>query len=200
MRKDRDSEARSRSLYLAPDHELIERVLAGESEHYAMLVRRYQERLYRHALGMVLDGDAAADLVQDSFVKAYESLTKCRDRQRFGTWIFRILRNRCLDYLKQRRRRDSSLHDHHDVPAESGGPESDLENRLLGDVLESALGCLPQSQREAFLLKHVHDLNYEEMADIAGASVSALRMRVMRARDTLQSILAEEMRSRTGRM
>jgi RNA polymerase sigma-70 factor (ECF subfamily) len=149
---------------------------------------------------MVLDPDAAADLVQDTFVRSYTSLDRCRDRMHFSTWIFRILRNRCLDYLKERRRKDCSLDDHHDIPLESGGPDTDLENQALRDVLERALGDLPDAQREAFLLKHVHDLSYEEMADIVGASVSALRMRVMRAREMLQTILGDEARGKLHRV
>jgi RNA polymerase sigma-70 factor, ECF subfamily len=176
-----------------PDLELVEKVLAGDGDAYAVLVRRYQARLYRHALGMVLDEDVAADLVQDAFVKGYGSLGKCRDRSRFGTWIFRIQRNRCLDYLKERRRKDQPLEDHHHGLAVSGAdPGSDLDRRALGDALDRALAQLPEAQREAFLLKHVEDLTYEEMAEVVGASVSALRMRVLRARETLQTLLAAD--------
>ncbi len=175
----------------AADRDLVERVLAGEREPYAVLVRRYQQGLYRHALGMVLDGDAAADLVQDAFVKAYANLERCRDRSKFGTWVFRILRNRCLDYLKERRRQDLPLDDHRAFPAVEAGPESELERRSLRDALERALAKLPDAQREAFLLKHVQELSYEEMAEVVDASVSALRMRVLRAREMLQALLGE---------
>jgi RNA polymerase sigma-70 factor, ECF subfamily len=184
--------SRSHDSEAIPDEEVVERILAGESEPYVVLVRRYQERLYRHALGMVLDADAAADLVQDSFVRAYTGLRRCRDPGRFGTWIFQILRNRCLDYLKERRRKDVSLYDRPDIVAARGGPDLDLERNQLRAVLETALGKLPEAQREAFLLKHVHGLSYEEMAEVVDASVSALRMRVLRAREMLQAIVGEE--------
>jgi RNA polymerase sigma-70 factor, ECF subfamily len=182
------------------DEELVGRVLAGESDAYEVLVRRYQARLYRHALGMVLDGDVAADLVQDAFVNAFRRLDRCRDRSSFGTWIFRILRNRCLDYLKERRRKDLPLDDHHDLEAVGDGPESNFERSVLGDVIERALGQLPETQREAFLLKHVHDLTYEEIAEVVGASESALRMRVLRAREMLQTLLGEELGAPAGGM
>jgi RNA polymerase sigma-70 factor (ECF subfamily) len=174
------------------DQELVERVLAGERELYGVLVRRYQDGLYRHALGMVQDPDTAADLAQDAFVRAYTSLRRCRDRSKFGGWVFQILRNRCLDHLKERRRRDLRLDERLELQATEGDPESNLERRVLRDTLDRALARLPEAQREAFLLKHVQDLTYEEMAEVAGASVSALRMRVLRARELLRSLLEEE--------
>jgi RNA polymerase sigma-70 factor, ECF subfamily len=177
----------------APDQELVRSVLSGDSERYAVLVRRYQERLYRYALGMVMDSDAAADLVQDAFVRGYVNLRRCREQSKFGTWVFQILRNRCLDYLKERRRKDFPLdHQHHDACAAEDEEGSDLERWALRDALDRALAKLPEAQREAFLLKHVHDLTYEEMALIVDASVSALRMRVLRAREMLQSLLSDQ--------
>jgi RNA polymerase sigma-70 factor, ECF subfamily len=176
----------------ASTEELVARILAGDGEQYAVLVRRHQERLYRQALGMVMDADAAADLVQDAFVSAYTNLKRCRDPARFGTWLLQILRNRCLDYLKDRRRKDVPLDDHDDAAVAAGGPEFDLERGALRDVLDRALARLPDAQREAFLLKHVQDLTYEEMAEVVDASVSALRMRVLRARETLMALLNEK--------
>jgi RNA polymerase sigma-70 factor, ECF subfamily len=182
------------------DEELVGRVLAGERDAYEVLVCRYQARLYRHALGMVLDGDVAADLVQDAFVNAFRRLDRCRDRSSFGTWVFRILRNRCLDYLKERRRKDLPLDHHHDLAVGGDGPESNLERRVLGETIERALEQVPDTQREAFLLKHVHDLTYEEMAEVVGASESALRMRVLRAREMLQTLLEEVIGTPAGGM
>jgi RNA polymerase sigma-70 factor, ECF subfamily len=172
---------------------LVERVLAGDGEQYAELVRRHQQALYRHALGMLADPDAAADLVQDTFVNAYANLARCRDGARFGAWIFRILRNRCLDYLKEKRRRDVPLDVARNVAAERGDPGVDLERSLVRDAVARALDRLPAAQREAFLLRHVHDLSYEEMAEVIDASASALRMRVMRARELLMELLNEDL-------
>src|SRR5262249_28127630 len=82
------------------DAAVIGRVLAGDVQEFAVLVARYQSGLYRYAVSMVLDHDAAADMVQDTFVRAYTHLAACRDPSRFHAWIFQTLRHRCLDYLK----------------------------------------------------------------------------------------------------
>lgn len=173
------------------DAELIARILDGEQEHYAILVGRYQGMLYRHALGMVLQEDAAADLVQDSFIKAYTSLAHCQDPARFKAWIFRILSNRCKDYLKNRRRQTVPLEEDTALTPSSDDPEFDFEQQELQAAVNRALETLPDAQREAFLLKHVEGRSYEEMAVMLEVSVSALKMRVFRAREALQALLGE---------
>ena len=173
------------------DEELIQRILNGEGERYAILVERYQDALFRHAVGMVGDSDAAADLVQDSLVKAYTRLGTC-DPERFAAWLFRILRNRCKDYLKSRRRKDVPLLDDGPHAAPPGDdPGLTLDRTELGKVVAEALGRIPEPQREAFLLKHVEGRSYEEMAEMLDAGISALKMRVMRAREALQELLKD---------
>jgi RNA polymerase sigma-70 factor (ECF subfamily) len=173
-----------------PDAEVVERVLAGRREEYATLVERYQAMLYHHALGMVSSPDAAADLVQDSFVKGYTSLRSCQDPSRFGAWVHRILRNRCLDYLKDHRRRTVPIEERAAALTSRDDPEADLGRSETRRAVSAALATLPEAQREAFLLKHVDGLSYDEMAERLDASVSALKMRVMRAREALQALLA----------
>lgn len=172
------------------DAEVVRRVLAGESELYALLVERHQAVLYRHAVGMVSSPDAAADLVQESLVKGYTSLQSCQDPARFGAWVFRILRNRSLDYLKDRRRKNLSLEDGALEVASPDDPAGDLDRAEVARAVTAALAALPAPQREAFLLKHVEGYSYEEMAEMLGGSVSALKMRVMRAREALQAMLS----------
>jgi RNA polymerase sigma-70 factor (ECF subfamily) len=172
------------------DGELIGRILAGERDVYARLVERYQDTMYRHAAAMVSDRDAAADLVQDTFVKAFTRLDTC-DPDRFAAWLFRILRNRCKDWLKNRRQHTAPLQDDAHAAGEGDDPGRTLERTELGRVVDAALMRLPPAQREAFLLKHVDGLSYEEMAERLETGVSALKMRVMRAREALQDILRE---------
>jgi RNA polymerase sigma-70 factor (ECF subfamily) len=173
------------------DAELIQRILNGEGERYAVLVERYQDALFRHALGMVGDRDAAADMVQDSLVKAYTRLHTCNEPARFAAWVFRILRNRCRDWLKNRRQHTVELKDDTVVTADHDDALVAVERAQLGRVVEAALARLPEAQREAFLLKHVEGLSYEEMAERLDTGVSALKMRVMRARESLQVLLRD---------
>lgn len=171
------------------DGEVVRSILDGEANRFAELVARYQDTLFRHALGMVGDSDSAADLVQDSFVKAYTHLSTCDDPERFGAWIFRIVRNRCMDHLKNRRQHGEELKE--DTATAHDDPALLLDRSELSDLLGGALARLPEAQREAFLLKHAEGRSYEEMAEMLDASVSALKMRVMRAREALQDLLRD---------
>jgi RNA polymerase sigma-70 factor, ECF subfamily len=173
------------------DAELLGRVLAGQRDAYETIVQRYQERLYRYAISSTRDPDSASDLVQDTLVKAYMSLALCRDRERFAPWIFRILRNRCIDHQKEHRRRDVSLDERTRYATSIGLPDREMDQAILRDSLEHALSSLPEAQREAFLLKHVQGLSYEEIAEILEVGTSALKMRVARAREALQSTLRD---------
>jgi RNA polymerase sigma-70 factor (ECF subfamily) len=181
----------TRLVHDTSDEELIQRILNGEGERYAILVERYQDALFRHAVGMVGDSDAAADLVQDSLVKAYTRLHTCNEPSRFAAWVFRILRNRCRDWLKNRRQHTVELRDDTAATSDHEDPVAVLERTELGRVVEAALARLPEAQREAFLLKHVEGLSYEEMAVRLETGISALKMRVMRAREALQLLLRD---------
>lgn len=167
------------------DAAVVTRVLSGDTQMFAVLVSRYQAGLYRHAVAMVLDHDVAADMVQDTFVRAYTRLSTCRERDRFRAWIFQMLRNRCLDHLKDVRRRNVPLDRALDVEDAAEEPIRRMERARLRGEIAKALEQLPDAQREAFLMHYVEELPYETMADLLGASVSALKMRVLRARDTL---------------
>ena len=178
------------SLDSADDEVVIERVLAGDRQQFAQLVQRYQRALYRHAVGMVLDHDVAADMVQDSFIRAYTQLASCRDRSRFRAWIFQTLRNRCLDHLKEARRRNVPLDDADPLLDPADDPAAAVERARLRADLEQALAELQPAQREAFVMHYVEGVPYETMAGLLDASVSALKMRVMRAREVLGTALA----------
>ena len=184
-------------MHAIPDHAdaspddaaVIARVLGGDKQQFAVLVARYQTGLYRHAVSMVLDHDVATDMVQETLVRAYTRLSTCRDHDRFRAWIFQMLRNRCLDYLKDVRRRNVSLDRALDVPDPAEEPVHQMERARLRGEISKALEQLPDAQREAFLMHYVEELPYETMADLLGASVSALKMRVLRARETLGAAL-----------
>src|SRR5690606_11996270 len=121
------------------DAEIVALVLAGDHEHYAVLVGRHQEPLYRHALGMLGSPDAAADLTQESLIRAFTRLESCNDPERFGAWAFRILRNGCLDYLKDRRRRTVPIDDESVLGAAEDDPELSLEQEELRATVFRAL-------------------------------------------------------------
>lgn len=171
------------------DAEAVDAVLRGRTDEYAVLVRRYQDVLYAHAMRMVGGGDDAADLVQRALVKGFERLDRCREPDRVGGWLFRILANECRDHLKSRRRREVSVDGLPSVADPGARPEIDAGRAEFRERVAAAMDRLDPEQREAFVLKHVDGRPYDEMAALLGVSVPALKMRVHRAREGLQTLL-----------
>lgn len=171
------------------DGEVVRAVLDGDRERYRLLVRRYQDPLFRHARRMVDGEDRAREMVQRAFVKGFRKLESCRNPEKVGGWLYRITTNLCRDHLKSRRRDDVALDDAPQMPSERGDPDSDLERAALREEIRSALDQLTPDQKQAFLMKHLEGRSYSEMSELLDVSVSALKMRVHRARDELQDLL-----------
>jgi len=172
------------------DAELVRRVRAGDTGAYGALVARYRDRLGRYAVHMVGDREDAEEALQDAFVRGYRFLARCDDPERFGAWLYGILVNRCRTAgARAARRRRLFVRDE---GALHGAAQPGQAERLdWDDAVGRALARLAPQYREAFLLKHVEDLEYEEIAQLTGAGISALKMRVKRAREQLQVILRE---------
>lgn len=172
------------------DAVLVQRVLQGETDAYAGLVRRYRERYASFAVHMLGSTEDAEEALQDAFVRAYRSLARCEDPERFSAWLFRILVNRCRTHGSRRGRRERTFVSD-PLAMLHAAEEHPEDGAAWREEIEAALGRLDPAQREAFLLKHVEELSYEEMSELTGVGVSALKMRVKRACDRLREMLQE---------
>src|SRR5207237_5601363 len=172
------------------DAQIVERVLRGDAELYAELVERYRDRYARYAVHMLGNREDAEEALQDAFTRAYRSLARCEEPKRFGAWLFRILVNRCRTSGARRVRRGQTFV-HDEGALLNASEEHPAEQTMWREEIERAVGELSADQREAFLLKYVEELAYDEMSEITGVGVSALKMRVMRACDRLRVLLKE---------
>jgi RNA polymerase sigma-70 factor (ECF subfamily) len=172
------------------DAELIAEVLNGNIDSFAGLVRRHQDTCARFAVRMLGSRVDADDVLQSAFMRAFRGLRGCKDPEHFGGWLYQIVVNECRTYASRQRRREQRFPSSPVALETAAAPGSEEEVDLdIGGHIERALSALPADQREAFLLKHVEELTYEEIAELTGASVSALKMRVKRACDTLRGLL-----------
>jgi RNA polymerase sigma-70 factor (ECF subfamily) len=161
----------------------------GDHRAFRRLVDRHYDACLRYAARMLDDRADAEDVVQETFVRAYAGLPRYEDRGRFGAWLFRILVNRCR----------SAAAGPWSTRVKTVPADAVAERELSVDpvtpspfrraVLDAALAALPHDQREAFLLKYVDEWTYDEMTGITGSSVSALKMRVARAKEALRERL-----------
>lgn len=180
----------------ADDAAVVARVLGGDADAYAVLVARYHGRCLRYAERVLGDRDDAEDAVQRAFVRAYDALGRYEERARFAPWLFAVVATECRAAAATRARRawrfvadDRALLQ---VPTPDAARDATFDAGLdAGARLERALGRLEPRLREAFLLRHVEGLSYEEMRAATGAGASALKMRVKRACDALRALLEE---------
>jgi RNA polymerase sigma-70 factor, ECF subfamily len=172
------------------DGELVRRTLDGDARAFTELVDRHAPASLRYATRMLGDRADAEDAAQEAFLRAHRALASYDTSLPFRTWLFTILINRCRTSMSRRARRDRWIVGGTDMSESSSvAPDGDsLETR---DEIEWAVAALPAEQREAFLLHHVEDLGYEEMARVTGAGVSALKMRVKRASERLRVLLTQ---------
>jgi len=169
------------------DAEVVGRVLAGDVESFAILVDRYQNEFARYAKHMTGSADEAADVIQESLIRAYQSLRRCQDPENFRGWFFRTLSNQCKSHVARSKRRVmESLSDLPDDLVAAEDPVGEAEAADLRHRVSRALQALPGEQREAIVLKYVEGHSLPEMSRLLETSIPALKMRLLRGRSGLR--------------
>ena len=175
---------------------LIARSLKQDHDAFGQLVERYATIIVNLAYRMVGDRTEAEDLAQETFVAAFKALPTFRAESKFSTWLYRIAANKCKDWLRVKRPgqgvQDVDIEDVvDDRVVEERTPERLLSQQQVAGQLDRAIQRLPPLYREAFVLKHVEGLSYEEMQEILGVNGDTLKMRVYKGRLQLSRELAE---------
>jgi RNA polymerase sigma-70 factor, ECF subfamily len=188
------------------DEEVVRRVLAGETPLFEILMRRYNQRLYRVARGILRDDSEAEDVMQETYVRAYQHLKQFAGRAKFSTWLTRIAvhealarsyrRNRFADLPAQGERDSSPLGDPmNNIPTNTASPEEQVSGSELRALLEQAILKLPESYRSVLMLRDLEELSTADAAECLQISEENVKVRLHRAR----TLLRKELYARTGR-
>lgn len=180
------------------DEALVSRVRAGDQDAFALLIARYQDRIYTLAYSFVRESDDALDLVQETFVKAYRGIERFRGSASFYTWLYRIAVNTCKDHLRKRGCRPAiSLED--DQLQESGyepvardrhsDPVGVAETKELRTAVHAAVSQLPEKLRTAIVLHDIQGLPQQEVAAIMNCPLGTVKSHVFRGRTQLRKML-----------
>ncbi len=176
-----DREAKRRE-----DDQLVERARRGDMEAFETLYRRHSPAVFGLALRMLQNRADAEDLLQEIFLHAYDRLASFEGRSAFGTWLYRLSVNRCLDHLRSRGAKEQNRTE--PLTPEIPGRVSTAGLRVLD--LERAIGELPPSSRAAFLLHHVAGFDHKEVGEMMGIAVGTSKSLVHRARTRLKEALS----------
>ncbi|MBL8002895.1 MAG: RNA polymerase sigma factor [Flavobacteriales bacterium] len=155
-----------------------------DTERFGLLYDRYSAKVFQKCVGMTRDRDLAKDLTHDIFLKAFVSLGRFDHRSKFGTWLYSITYNYCLDTLRKGQRHRTEEVD--ERVEEGHGAEDAYEAQLLGlraERLDEVIGKLDPADRALLLMKYQEDLSVKDIMDVMSLQESAVKMRILRARE-----------------
>lgn len=175
------------------DEAVVSAVLDGRVALFEILMRRYNQRLYRVARGIVRDADEAEDVVQEAYLNAYAHLDQFEHRARFSTWLTKIAVYEALSRVRRRGRfpTESEDDDMAAITTTDPDPERQAQASELRAILEGAIDALPAAYRSVFVMREVEQLSTAETAECLDVSEDAIKMRLHRARAMLRDDLME---------
>lgn len=180
---------------------VVRAVLDGDVNAFEMLVREYEKNVYNLALRMVGNSEDAADMSQEAFIKAYNSLNSFRGDSKFSVWLYRIVSNVCLDFIRSRKRKQTvslSVEDDNgedvelDIADDTQSPERLMDKQLTRDAVRRGLASLPPGQRQILLLREIQGMSYDEIAEVLNVEAGTVKSRIFRARKKLSAFLLED--------
>jgi RNA polymerase sigma-70 factor (ECF subfamily) len=183
------------------DEALMARVARGGQDAFEVLLDRYGDAVVTFCYAFLRNREAAEDLGQETFLRVYRSAARYKPLAKFTTWLYRIAANLCINELKKGKIRKAISLDEpaggdpdgtrivERIASDARQPLSEAELREAHRLVEKAIERLPEDQRATIVLVEHHNLSYREIADVLGVTVSAIKMRVKRARETLRDML-----------
>jgi len=177
------------------DYELIDDAINGNEDAFGIIMGRYENSLYGLIFKMVRNHEETQDLVQEAFIKSYNALESFNKQYSFSTWLFKIASNNCIDHLRKRRLKTTSIDAPirtdegsitQDIPDNSYSPERDSLRNEMFDSVNSIIEELPEKYKKVINLRHKEDKSYEEIAQALDIPIGTVKARIFRAREILK--------------
>lgn len=180
------------------DGELVISAVAGQTDDFEELVRRYQRPITSYVFRMLGDHEAALDTTQEVFIKVYNSLHKYSAEYKFSTWLYRIAHNAAIDHMRRNSVVAQSIETENadgsyqlQIASSRPSPEKDREVSEWRSEIESVVNCLPPAYRDLILLRHARDLSYDEIAEVTELPLGTVKNRLFRAREMMRDMFIE---------
>ncbi len=179
------------------DEEIVERILKGEKSLYEGIMRKYNLRLYRICMSIINDDKEAEDIMQITYINAYQQLGKFQHKSSFGTWLTRILINESLLHKKRITKHQQVLMKETDTNNEyhNDTPLKNLMNKELKAILEDAVSALPEKYRMVFVMREIQEMSTNETMEVLSLGESNVKVRLNRAKEMLRVELSRHFKS-----
>ena len=176
------------------DEKLVEKITKNDQELYIHIVERYQGPLIRYVRTIVYEHEAAEDVVQNTFIKAYQNLRSFKLDKKFSSWIYRIAHNEGINYIKKHKREvrpdDETWFD--SVPDERLTAEDEVDLKILKSATGSAIAKLEEKYREPLTLFYLEAKSYQEIGEILRIPTATVGTRINRAKKQLKDLIKEK--------
>lgn len=175
-----------------PDQDLINKVIKGENNAYAILVDRYKHLVYTLALKIVKNREDAEEVAQDSFIKAYNALNDFKGESKFSTWLYKIAYYRSLDYLKKNKRQVETtaidISEEYNIASMDDALDG-MEVKERAEIIKHAIQELPADDAVLITLYYFEMLSMNEISKVMGIPANTIKVRLFRGRKRLAKIL-----------
>jgi len=183
------------------DDVLVKKAVGGNEKAYKKLVDKYERALYFHILKMIKDREQVEDLVQETFVKAFDNLNTYSTNYAFSTWLYRIATNHTIDYLRKKKLKTLSIDQpmktkdgemEMQLPDESAGTDRNIIRKQRQKIVQNAIDNLPEKYRKVIELRHMEEKSYKEIANVLDLPLGTVKAHIFRAREMLYKALKDK--------
>lgn len=183
------------------DDVLVKKAIGGDEQAYRKLVDKYERALFYHILKMVKDREQVEDLVQESFVKAFDNLNSYSTNYAFSTWLYRIATNHTIDYLRKKKLQTLSIDEpvktkdgemQMQLPDDSAEADRKIIREQRQEIVQNAIEDLPDKYRKVIEMRHMEEKSYQEIADVLDLPLGTVKAHIFRARELLYKALKEK--------
>ncbi len=187
----------------ANDSQIIQEALSGKQHAFKELMRRYHDAIYHLIYRMIYDKEEIEDLTQETFIKAFASLSNFNDQYAFSTWLYKIATNHCIDYIRKRKLQTFSINkglesEEQEYSYELPDPSSETDKTLIEhqrkSMINEAIDALPEKYRRVIILRHREEKDYQEIAKIVHLPVGTVKAHLFRGRELLNRYLRKKIR------
>lgn len=183
------------------DDVLVKKAIGGNEKAYKKLVDKYERALFFHILKMIKDREQVEDLVQETFVKAFDNLNTYSTNYAFSTWLYRIATNHTIDYLRKKKLKTLSIDEpmktkdgemEMQLPDESAVTDRNIIRKQRQKIVRNAIDNLPEKYRKVIELRHMEEKSYKEISDILDLPLGTVKAHIFRAREMLYKALKDK--------